>query len=96
MREIGIRKVLGSSVAGVTFLLTSDFVKLLLFSLVLAIPVAYLVMNDWLSGFAYHISPGVVDFAVAGFLTLVLAVVTVGYVAVRAALANPVDSLRYE
>jgi putative ABC transport system permease protein len=95
-KEIGIRKVLGASVVNVTALLSKDFVKLVLLANVIAWPVAWYAMNKWLQNFAYRIDIGWRVFALAGGMALLIAIVTVSAQAVKAALANPVDSLRYE
>jgi len=95
-KEIGIRKVLGATVATVVALLSKDFVKLVLLANLLAWPVAWIAMNKWLQNFAYRIEISWWVFALAGGLALVIAVLTVSTQAMRAALANPVESLRYE
>jgi putative ABC transport system permease protein len=95
-KEIGIRKVLGASVAGITGLLAIDFLKLVIIALVIASPVAYYFMDKWLSDFAYRIDMEWWMFAVAGALAVAIAFLTVGFQSVRAALANPVKSLRSE
>ncbi|MFQ5676782.1 MAG: ABC transporter permease, partial [bacterium] len=95
-KEIGIRKVLGASVANVTALLSRDFVKLVLVANVIAWPVAWYAMNEWLQNFAYRVSIEWWVFALAGGLALLIALLTVSTQAVGTALANPVDSLRYE
>lgn len=95
-KEIAMRKVLGASVAGVVGLLTKDFVKLVLLANLVAWPVAWFAMNKWLQSFAYRIDIAWWVFALAGGLALVIALATVGTQAVRAALANPVEALRYE
>ena len=95
-KEIGIRKVLGATIANVTALLSKDFVKLVLMGNLLAWPVAYFAMNKWLQNFAYRIDSSWWIFALAGGLGLVIALLTVSSQAIRAALANPVESLRYE
>ena len=93
-REIGIRKVLGASVTAVTSLLAKDFMKLVLIAIVIATPIAWLLMSKWLQSFVYrtHISP--VIFIVAGIMALGIALVTVSSQAIRAALMNPVKSLK--
>jgi putative ABC transport system permease protein len=95
-REIGIRKVLGASVAGITALMAKDFIKLVLVAVVIASPIAYYAMNHWLQSFDYRINIGAWIFLVSGLLAVLIAVVTVGYQAIRSALANPVKSLRAE
>jgi putative ABC transport system permease protein len=95
-KEIGIRKVLGASVVGITGLLTKDFLKLVLIAIVIASPVAYYFMDRWLADFAYRIELQWWMFAAAGALAVLIAFLTVGFQSVRAALANPVKSLRSE
>ncbi len=96
VKEIGIRKVLGANVAGITGLLAKDFVKLVLIAIVIASPIAYYFMNKWLADFAYRIDIQWWMFAVAGALAVGIAFLTVGAQSVKAALANPVKSLRSE
>ncbi len=95
-KEIGIRKVLGATVSGIAKLLSKDFVKLVLIALVIASPIAWWMMNTWLEDFAYRIDIQWWMFALAGLVTVVIALVTVSWQAIRAAVANPVDSLRDE
>ncbi|HRI61719.1 MAG TPA: ABC transporter permease [Saprospiraceae bacterium] len=95
-KEIGVRKVLGASVAGITAMLAKDFLKLVVAAIVIASPIAYWGMNQWLGDFAYHIDLQWWMFAVAGAGAVAVAVLTVGFQSVRAALANPVKSLRSE
>jgi putative ABC transport system permease protein len=95
-KEIGIRKVLGASVASVAALITSDFVKLALIASALAIPVANWAMQKWLTDFAYRIEIQWWMFAAASLAAVVIAFLTVGFQSVKAALANPVKSLRSE
>lgn len=95
-KEIGIRKVLGATVSSIVALLSKDFLKLVLVAFGLAVPVAYYAMNRWLEDFAYRIELGPGVFLLAGGAALVIALATAGVHAVRAALANPVESLRYE
>jgi putative ABC transport system permease protein len=83
-------------VNGLVILLSKDFVKLVLISLLLASPVAWYFMNEWLDNFPYRITISWWMFAVAGALSVVLALVTVGFQAVKAAISNPVDNLRTE
>ncbi|HXB94996.1 MAG TPA: ABC transporter permease, partial [Puia sp.] len=96
VKEIGVRKVLGASVVGIARLLSLDFVKLVLVSLVIATPVAWYSMNRWLQDYSYRIKLGWGTFVAAGVLAVVIALVTVSWQAVKAALANPVKSLRSE
>jgi len=96
VKEIGIRKVLGASVAGITGLLAKDFIMLVLVSIVLAAPVAYYFTDKWLSDFAYRIELQWWMFALAGAVAVAIAFLTVSFQSVKAALANPVKSLRSE
>ena len=96
VKEIGVRKVLGASVLNLATMLTSNFSKLVLIGALLAIPVAYVVVNQWLDNFADSIDLGVGVFLVAGAIVLGITLLTVGYQSVKAALADPVKSLRYE
>lgn len=95
-KEIGIRKVLGASVGNITALLSKDFLKLVLISVVIASPIAGYFMNIWLQDFAYRVDISWWIFAVAGILAILIALLTVGYQSIKAALANPVKSLRTE
>lgn len=95
-KEIGIRKVLGASIAGVVALLSRDFLKLVGLAFVVATPVAYLAMERWLESFAYRIEISPEIFVLTGALVLLVAFLTVSYQAIKAALADPVKSLRYE
>lgn len=95
-KEIGIRKVLGASVAGVVGLLSKEFVKLVTISFIIATPVAWWAMSKWLQAFAYKITISWWMFAAAGVLSVLIALVTVSFQAIKAALANPVRSLRSE
>jgi putative ABC transport system permease protein len=95
-KEIGIRKVLGASIASINGLLSKDFLKLVLLSILVGSPVAWWFMHKWLQGFAYHIRIAWWMFVGAGLLAVVVAIITVSYHAVRAAIANPVESLRSE
>ena len=96
IKEIGIRKVLGASEAGIATLLSKDFIQLVLISFVIAFPVAWWAMNKWLQSFAYRINISWWVFAVAGLAALLIALLTVSFQAVKAAIANPVKSLRTE
>jgi putative ABC transport system permease protein len=96
IKEIGVRKVLGASVLSITKLLSLDFVKLVFVSLVIAAPVAAYVMNRWLQDYAYRIKLGWEIFFGAGLLAVSIALVTVSFQSIKAAIANPVKSLRTE
>ena len=95
-KEIGIRKVLGASVQNLLVLLSKEFLVLVLVSFIVAFPVAWIVMNNWLEDFAYRIHIRWWIFAVAGFLAIIIAILTVSIQALKAAVANPVKSLRTE
>jgi len=95
-KEIGIRKVLGASLASINTLLSRDFLTLVLLSVIIASPIAWWAMNKWLQGFAYRINVQWWMFAAAGLAAIVTAVVTVSYHAINAGIANPVESLRSE
>ena len=96
VKEIGIRKVLGASVAGIVVLLSKDFLKLVLIALCIAIPIAWYAMNKWLEDFAYRIELSGGVFIIAGIIALAIALLTVSFQAIKAAIANPVKSLRTE
>ena len=96
VKEIGVRKVLGASVAHITTLLSRDFVVLVLISIVLATPVAWWSMHQWLAGYSYRITISWWTFVAAGMGAVLIALFTVSFQAIRAALANPVKSLRSE
>jgi putative ABC transport system permease protein len=95
-KEIGIRKVLGASVTGIVELLSKDFLKLVLIAFLIAIPISWWAMNKWLQGFAFRIQISWWMFAIAGFATVLIALFTVSSQAIKAALSNPVKSLRSE
>jgi len=95
-KEIGIRKVLGGSVSGIVMLLAKDLLKLVMLAIVVATPLAWMAMSKWLQNFQYKISIGWWVFALAGMLALLIAFITVSFKAIKAAIANPVKSLRTE
>ncbi|HNJ29207.1 MAG TPA: ABC transporter permease [Ferruginibacter sp.] len=96
IKEIGIRKVLGASIPGITALLSKDFLKLVMISFVIASPVAWWMMDKWLQDYPYHVNIHWYVFAIAGLLSFLISVLTVSYQAIKAAVANPVKSLRTE
>jgi putative ABC transport system permease protein len=98
-KEIGVRKVMGSSVGGIIALLSRDFARLIIISFLIAVPLVYLGMNKWLEGFAYKVKIASVYplvIFIAGIISLGIAFLTVSYHSIKAAVTNPVDSLRYE
>ncbi len=95
-KEVGIRKVLGAEVSGIVMLLSKDFIRLVLIAFVLAAPIAYYVMQQWLSDFSYHVAIGWEVFVLTGAAATIIAWLTVSYQSVKAALMNPVKSLRAE
>jgi hypothetical protein len=95
-KEIGIRKVLGATVTDITSLLSRDFIRLIVLSNLVAFPIAWLVMNSWLKGYAYRISINGWVFVAAGLTALVIALVTVSFQSIKAAMANPAKSIKAE
>lgn len=95
-KEIGVRKVLGASVSGLVKLLSLSFVKMVLVALIIAMPIAYWMMDKWLSKFDYHIAIGLPVFLLTAVLTLLVALLTVSWQAFKAAKTNPVEALKYE
>ena len=96
IKEIGVRKVLGASVQGIVALLSKDFLKLILISFLIASPVAWIVMHNWLATYTYRVNISVWVFILAGMLSAAIAFITVSFQAIKAAIANPVKSLRTE
>lgn len=96
IKEIGIRKVLGASVNELFLLLNKSTVTMAALSFIIAVPVAILLMNEWLQNFAYRIIPGWSLFALAGCISLLTAFIAVSYHTIKTALSNPVQSLRSE
>ncbi|WP_317170315.1 ABC transporter permease [Limnovirga soli] len=96
IKEIGVRKVMGASVAGIAALLSKDFLKLVLISFVIASPVAWWAMNSWLNDYTYRTPINWWVFAIAAIGSVLIAIITVSYQAIKAAVANPVKSLRTE
>lgn len=95
-KEIGVRKVLGASVSSIVQMLSSDFLKLVIFSFVFAFPAAYYAIDKWLQNYPYRIDISIWTFAVAALLAIIIAFFTVSFQSVRAALSNPIKSLRNE
>ena len=95
-KEIGIRKVLGASITGITFMLSKEFILWVLTANLIAFPVAYFLMDSWLQNYAYRINISWWIFLISGGIALVIALATIGFRAVKAATANPVESLKYE
>jgi len=96
IKEIGIRKVLGASITNIVAMLSKDFLKLVVISALLAFPIAWWAMNNWLQDFAYHINISWWIFLAAGSLAVLIALLTISFQAIKAALTNPVKSLRGE
>jgi putative ABC transport system permease protein len=96
IKEIGVRKVLGASVINIVSLLSKDFLKLVIISVIIASPIAYYVMNKWLRDFAYRIPVNWKVFVVTAIIALMIALVTICFQAIRAAISNPVKSLKTE
>ncbi len=96
IKEIGIRKVLGASVTSITLMLGKDFIKLVFIATLIAVPVSWIAMNKWLQDFAYRINIEWWMFLLSGGLTMLIALITVSFKAIKAAIANPVKSLRTE
>ena len=96
VKEIGIRKKLGASISGIAVMLPKDFLKLIIISIFIASPLAYWVMNQWLQDYAYRIQVNIWVFFIAGVLSIMIAVITISFQSIKAAIANPVKSLRTE
>ena len=96
IKEIGVRKVLGATVFNLASLLSKDFLKLVLIANGIAFPIAWWATNKWLQEYAYHINVQWWVFAVAGIVALLIALITISFQAIKAAIANPVKSLRTE
>ncbi len=95
-KEIGVRKVLGASVSNIVSMLSKDFLKLVIISTIVAFPVAWWFMNQWLQDFAFRINIGWAVFVIAGLTAILIALATISFQAIKAAIANPVKSLRTE
>ena len=95
-KEIGVRKVLGASVGNIVSMLSKNFLKLVIISSIIAFPVSWWAMHNWLQDFAFRISIGWWVFVVAGVAAIVIALITISFQAIKAAIVNPVKSLRTE
>ena len=95
-KEIGIRKVVGASVSSVLVMLSKDFLKLVLIAVLIAFPLVWWVMNEWLGSFVYRIPIGADTFIIAGGSIILITLITISFKSVKAAIANPVKSLRAE
>ena len=96
IKEIGVRKVLGASIAGIVTLLSKDFLKLIAISIIIASPIAWWVMSKWLQDFAYRTNISWTVFVITTLTALLIALITISFQAIKAAVANPVKSLRTE
>jgi ABC-type antimicrobial peptide transport system permease subunit len=95
-KEIGVRKVIGASVVNITTMLSKDFLRLIFISLVIALPASWWLMSNWLQGFAYRISITPYVFVIAGISVILITLFTISFQSIKAAMANPVKSLRTE
>jgi len=95
-KEIGIRKVMGASVSGIIILLTKEFCKWVIISIVVAWPIAYFLMDKWLQNFAYKTDVGIFTYLISGCFALLIAIITVSFQTIKTAISNPVDALKYE
>jgi putative ABC transport system permease protein len=96
VKEIGVRKVLGATIPNIILLLSKEFTKWVIVSCVIALPLAYYAMSQWLENFACRTSIGAGIFILSSLIAALIAIITVSYQSIKAALSNPVDSLRYE
>ncbi|RZK39254.1 MAG: FtsX-like permease family protein, partial [Hymenobacter sp.] len=96
IKEIGIRKVLGASVYHIVVLISKDFVRLVFIAIIIAVPLCLLVMNQWLKDFAYRITISPAIFLYTGVIALLIALLTISWQTIKAALANPVQSIKNE
>jgi putative ABC transport system permease protein len=96
IKEIGVRKVLGASVTNIVTLLSKDFLKLVIVAIFIASPLAWFVMNKWLQSFAYRINISWIYFVITAIVAMSIAFITISFQAIKAAVANPVESLRSE
>jgi putative ABC transport system permease protein len=96
VKEIGVRKVLGASVKGIVALVSKEFIKPVLIAILIAIPIGWWIMNTWLQDFAYRVQINWWVFALAGMVAILISIFTISFQAIKAAIANPVKSLRTE
>ena len=96
LKEIGVRKVFGASIASIITIFSKEFVLLVLLAFVFAAPLSWMLMNQWLQNFQYHIDIHWSVYLIGLFVTLMIALITVSYRSIRAGLTNPIDSLRTE
>ena len=96
IKEIGIRKVMGSSTTNIFTLLIGDFIKLVFIGFIISIPISVFFMNSWLNNFSYKISINILEFMMAAIIIFIIIFISVGYYTIKASIQNPVDSLRYE
>jgi len=95
-KEISVRKILGADFKSIIFLIANEYLKCIAVAIVIAWPIGYFVMSRWLKNFVYRTSFGVEIFILSGLLAFIFTLMTVSYQSIKAALANPVDTLRYE
>jgi len=95
-KEVGVRKVLGASVTSIVKLFSTDFIRLIFLAFIVAVPVSYYVMNKWLQNFAYKIDIGISVFIISFLVSLLIAIITISHQSIKAAIANPIKSLRTE
>jgi putative ABC transport system permease protein len=93
-KEIGIRKVVGASIESIVGMLSKEYIKLIVISFVISLPLGYYFMNNWLEGFAYKITPGISVFIISGLASFLIAWLTISFESFRAASKNPVDAFR--
>jgi ABC-type antimicrobial peptide transport system permease subunit len=96
IKEVGIRKVLGASAGNIVYLFSKEFIMLIAIAFVIATPIAWYFMHQWLEDYAYRIDVSWMIFFVSGIIAIVIALLTISFQAIKAALANPVKSLRSE
>jgi len=95
-KEVGIRKTLGAGTGTIVFILSKEFLRWVILANVIAIPIAHYAIISWLEGFAYKVEVGVMPYLFSGIVALIISLVTVSFQTTKAAMANPVDSIKYE